>query len=317
MSTIIQTGSFISNGVGLSIPLRQGVAWFRCYNTTQIAATPNPGRCIGGYYQVGMPAGQGISYNNFAGNNITLTNIFAAGTGFSLYNTSLQNMSAPRALTAVNNANPPVVTSTPATADMYTGMVVRMLGVTGAAQLAGMDFTVAITGGNTFNLTYMSPIVAGTNGLYRIIYYPPLFAPSIYYITAITLGSPTVIKLSVQHQLVVGQQVRISIPDPLMGTTQLDGLSGEVIATSAVNNTISLNIDSTGFTAFQFPLTAYSPISNAMIIPYGEGSAVPNALDDAVYNTSQIGINLAGGAQSPAGSANDVIYWETGTSIDL
>ena len=40
-------------------------------------------------------------------------------------------------------------------------------------------------------------------------------------------------------------------------------------------------------------------------------------LSDATINTGLIGIQLVGGANSPAGAVNDVIYWTSGNSFSI
>lgn len=64
-------------------------------------------------------------------------------------------------------------------------------------------------------------------------------------ISAITLGAATVIDFGIAHTFVTGDSVNFS---GVGGTVQLDGLRAEIIAADA--NTITVNINSTGFTAF-------------------------------------------------------------------
>jgi hypothetical protein len=79
-----------------------------------------------------------------------------------------------------------------------------------------------------------------------------------------------------------------------------------------------VNIDTTGFTAFAFPLIAAVPCNFAVVKPLGEDSATaPNVLADATENQSYIGIELSAGAQSPAGVVGDVIYWKAYKSFNL
>jgi hypothetical protein len=56
-----------------------------------------------------------------------------------------------------------------------------------------------------------------------------------------------------------------------------------------------------------------------MVIPIGEDTATAiaqsqNILSDATTNQGYIGVILAAGVASPAGQANDVIYWQAGTA---
>jgi hypothetical protein len=86
-------------------------------------------------------------------------------------------------------------------------------------------------------------------------------------------------------------------------------------------NTITVDVNTTGFTAFAFPLTAAPGFSPAMVIPLGENMANAlsngtNYLADAVYNAAQTGVLLMGAATGPAGVNADVIYWNATKSFN-
>jgi hypothetical protein len=127
--------------------------------------------------------------------------------------------------------------------------------------------------------------------------------------------------MSVTHGFTVGQEVRIIVPDAF-GMTEIDGLQGTITAidtTTTTGNSITVDIDSTAFTTFAFPLAAAVPFSPAMVVPLGEAATSPyeNLLDDATINTGYIGMILAAGADSPAGVTSDVIYWVAGKSFSV
>jgi hypothetical protein len=217
-------------------------------------------------------------------------------------------------LTAISNAVPPVVT-TGSTATLSDNDVVRIYNVIGAQQLGGYDFSIDVLTGTTFELSYMGGILAGTTGNFTKVLTDPIFYPSYRYITGLTLGTSTTVAMSVSHNYTVGQKVRFKIPSGF-GTTQLDGLSG-TITSSTVDlptnfNIIVVDIDSSGFTPFFFPLTGAVPFSPAIVTPVGEAAEEPysNLLGDATENRSLIGMKMAGGINGPAGSVGDVIYWK-------
>ncbi len=123
------------------------------------------------------------------------------------------------------------------------------------------------------------------------------------------------------HGYTVGQEVRFSTDD-LNGMTEINGLSGTVTAVGSTS-TFTVNIDSSAFTTFTFPVTAnpgaYTP---AQVVPFGEDTAQAlssstNILGDATVNTGYIGVKLAYGAAAPAGVNNDVIYWVAGKSFNV
>jgi hypothetical protein len=129
--------------------------------------------------------------------------------------------------------------------------------------------------------------------------------------------------MSVTHDYIVGQEVRLIIPDAF-GMVEANGLSGTIlsITQNATNNLIELDIDSSAFTLFDFPLTAVGAFSPAMVVPIGEDTAAALAagtdiLSDATENRSYIGMQLAGGTSCPAGANADVIYWVAGKSFSV
>lgn len=67
---------------------------------------------------------------------------------------------------------------------------------------------------------------------------PQYYEPSVYTISAIGLGVLTTITTSVNHDYVVGQLVRLAIPQP-NGATQLNETQSYVVSISAPNQVIT------------------------------------------------------------------------------
>ena len=87
---------------------------------------------------------------------------------------------------------------------------------------------------------------------------PQYFQPRQFEITAITLGTTTLVTTSVAHDYAVGQQVRLYIPS-FYGCQGLSGRQGYVIALTADTMQMILNIDSSqNITAF-IPNPSYGP----------------------------------------------------------
>lgn len=329
-NTIIQQGRFTGTGAAQILSIRSDFDWMKVYNWT--VATNNQTTAIGVeyYWQRGMPTGGGWEYlKSNATNAANLSKALTTG-GFSLIDSSII---IPRALnngstgvSALSAATPPVAT-VGSTAGMSPANIVRMYNIQGGQQIGGMDFTIGFNtfSGTTFSLDYMVNIGAvGSTGNFRVIPFDPIFYPRRRYITAVTTGSTTLVKMSVTHGYQVGQEVRFIVPD-VFGMTQLDGLQGSIIAidtTVTTGNTITVDIDSSAFTAFAFPASTAVPISFAEVVPIGENTATAlsfgqNILSDATINAAFIGVSLAAGANSPAGQANDIIYWVAGKSFSV
>jgi|SRR5579859_554775 len=318
-NTVLQQGSFVSTGAATTIQVRSGVDWIRTYNYTQIAANAvTTGYEF--YYQFGMPAGGGLEYqSNGAGTAINLIAL-AAGTGFTIVDSSL-NVPGPAVIvTGSSNVVRPIVT-TGNTAGLATNSVVRLTNLTGQANLSGYDFTIDTIVANTSfriaNALANAPGAVATAGFYRIIPFDPLYYPTKRNIVNITQAAQAVVTTSVNHGYVPGMSVRLSVP-AAFGMTQADGLLVNITAVTL--GTFTVNLDTTAFTAFVFPGAAAVPFTPASCQPVGEETdqfSNPNLLDDATVNTAYIGVQLAAGANSPAGQAADVIYWLAGKSFNI
>src|SRR5579872_6821588 len=78
---------------------------------------------------------------------------------------------------------------------------------------------------------------------------PQYYLPSVFTISALVLGSSTTVTTSVNQNYVVGQLVRLLIPESY-GSFQLNGQTGYVTSIPAANQVV-VNINSTQANAFQ------------------------------------------------------------------
>lgn len=324
-NTIILQGRFTSDGTPHFIPLRGGVDWIEVFNSTTAAAGAAVGTGYQFLWQSGMPQGQGFAYSNPA---VPIMAQLAAGTGFFFQDRSvITNTRSPNVITNISNANPPRVTS--ANHGLITGDIVRLVQTVGALQIDGIDFRVTRIDANNFDLTWMSPIVTaaapGPNARFFKISNEAIFQPRQRIITSITQALQAVVKFAAPHNFTVGQEIRFKVPvvtAVAYGMTQINNLIGTVLAIDLVNNTVTVDIDTTGFTAFAFPLNADVPFTLAQAVPVGENTAEANffgvdPLGDAVFNDAEIGMLLQAGVLSPAGVNNDVIFWKAGVSFSV
>ena len=318
-NTVIQQGSFVSTGSTQTLQVRSGVDWIRVYNYTQIAANAvTTGYEF--YYQFGMPAGGGLEWQSNGGGTAVNIIALAAGTGFTIVDSSLNVPGAQIAITAGTNAVQPVY-STANTAGLATNSTVRLTNLTGQANLSGYDFTIDTVVANTSfriaNPLANAPGAAATAGFWRLIPFDPLYYPTRRNIVNITSAAQAVITTAVDHGYLPGMSVRLSVP-AAFGMTQADGLLVNITAIALGSFTV--NLDTTAFSAFVFPGAAAVPFTPASCQPVGEETdqfSNPNLLDDATLNTAYIGVQLAAGTNSPAGVANDVIYWMAGKSFNI
>lgn len=318
--TIIQQGRFTSAGEAVELQIRSDVDWMKVLNYTVAGAGQTTAVGVEYYWQRGMAPDTGIEYKKSnAANADDLTAALTSG-GFTLLDTSGSPLASLNAtITAISAASIPVATNT-GTNGLVAGDVVRLTNVAGAQQLGGFDFTVGINTLNstTFSLDYMSQIVAGTTGSWRKINFQPQFYPRHRAISSISKASNAVIIMTVTHGFTAGQKVRLRVPEAY-GMVEADGKLVTITAVNTTTNSITTDLDSSAFTTFAFPVTAAVPFSPALVVPVGEAASgsYANLLDDATDNVSFLGMKLAAGADSPAGSASDVIYWVAGKSFSV
>lgn len=348
-------GRFTANGSNVFIPLPAGCDWIHILNETAAyagAAAANTGVKFDWF--VGDATGRGtVEYvTNATPTTLNITQI-AAGAGFYFINTTnstpgpLNNGST--GITAISTATPPRVTCG-STAGMFSGQTVELYNIVGAPQLSGLQFTITVIDATHFDLTNGPTLaVAGTTGSFRVIPYQPLFvAPTVRGVTTLTtLQDPywyptyrtitnisqalnAIITLAVTHTYTVGQSVTLKVPTvtaTAFGMTQLNGLQAVTIIAinqadaNGYTNTITVNVDTTGFGAFAFPAAAAPGFTPAMVVPVGENTAQAinsgqNILADATVNQSAFGLLLVAGAMSPAGQNANVIQWVAGKSFN-
>lgn len=326
-NTIIQQGYFTSTGSNQTITLESGVDWMKVYNQSIAAANQTTAVAAEFYWQRGFAANSQWAYfKSNAANAANLSQYTTAG-GFQYVDTSVGRIgSVNSTITAISTATPPVVTNT-GTNGLVAGQVVRLLSITGAPQFGGMDFTVGYgtLSTTTFSLDYASTLaIAGTTASWAVVNWDPLYYPTRRFITAITQASQAVITLSVTHGYQVGQAVRIIVPSAC-GMVQMNNLLGNIVAVDTAtgngHNSITVDIDSSAFTAFAFPAAAAYPFRYAEVVNVGEDSALAiadnvNLLSDAVYNTGYTGMVLKGGAGFPGGANTNVMFWVAGKSFN-
>lgn len=320
MDSQILRGTFVSDGNTRYLSIRSDVDWISVTNntnwSTDIGAHANLSADF--YWQRGMPAGTAMR-RYWNANGSAVINTQSVTTGFTLYDSSVLTPGAAVATTGYAGANPPVITTGSTAGLTANASVIRFVGGAMSAvspTLCGIDWLVTALVANTSvtipTLANAPTAAAGSAGFYRIIPYPPIFKPRRCIVANVTQAVNPTVTTNIAHGYVVGQKISFLVP-AVHGMTQLNNLTGTVLTTPTVN-TFTMDIDTTAFTAYAWPLVAVSPNSYATVFPFGETatSTYANLLDDATFNDSSIGIILTGGATGPAGINNDIVYWVAG-----
>jgi hypothetical protein len=323
--TIITQDSFSSTGVGVKIPLPSSADYFVTKNLTQLATTQATGRGVmfEWYGNNLVAADNAIEWKKTDTTN-ALNMVLATSGGFTYVTTApTVEAQAANAITAITNASPAVVSQT----NTYSeGDIIRIYNTTGMLQIGGMDFQISSVSGSDYTLIGLRAAgfaAAATAGNTRRISKQAAVDPEFLYVTEITRASSAVVRTSVDptSYYAVGMKVHFSIPSSF-GMTQMNQLTGTITAMSSADYTMTVDIDSSAFTAFAFPASSASPGATlfATVAPAGQstkynpvtGVQTGYNFTLAPFHTGQFTpyMYLAAGAQSPAGSSGDVIVWQ-------
>ena len=330
--TILDGGSFTSTGAGVKVPVPSSADYFRTWNITQMPLAPATAVVIGGEWfgskfgSGATAANDGIRWKKTNSTNTVTMDTFATSTasnGFTYVTSApVVEAQAANAITAITAASPAVVTQT----NTYSeDDVVYLYNTTGMLQIAGMPFQISTVSSSGYTLKGLRAAAfstPGTAGYTRRVSKFNAVEPEYLYITEITRATQAVVRTSVDptNHYVVGMKIHFSVPYSF-GMTQINGLTGKIVAVSAANYTVTVDIDTTAFTAFAFPASTASPTAQlfATYSPAGASTQydpvtqVQTGYDfqKQPFRTGEFTpyMFLAGGAQSPAGAASDVINW--------
>lgn len=195
---------------------------------------------------------------------------------------------------SINAANPAQITTTTAhgltSGDVVIFQDLYQTSTTGMPQITNIPFTVTVTGTTTFtipwntnqsNYTAFNTATSTNNvGSFKKVLYPYLYFPGQTFISAITTGTTTTIDTTDAHNFVVGQEVAIRMP-PLWGDARYNSLPNVVTPGSPIYayviavtdyNTVIVNINSTGYSAFNTNQTVASVpgLSYPQIVAVGD-----------------------------------------------
>lgn len=330
--TILTGGSFTSTGAGVKIPLPSSADYFKTWNITQMPLAPATavvisGEWFGPKFGLGQTAANdGLRWKKSTSTSAINIDTFATSTasnGFTYVTTSpIVEAQAANAITAITATSPAVVTQT----NTYSnGDILRIYNTTGMLQIAGMPFQISSVSGSGYTLTGLIAAgfaAAATAGNTRRVSQFAAVDPETLYITAITQATSAVVTTSVDptNYYVVGMKIHFSIPASF-GMTQMNQLTGTITAVSSTNYTVTVNINSSAFTAFAFPASTASPTAQlfATFAPAGASTQFdPVSLVQTGYDFQHQSFRtgqfvpylfLSGGAQSPAGANADQINW--------
>ena len=330
--------TFTSDGTVKTLEIPSGYDWIRVQNLTA-AAQATVDLPYEFFWTQGMTTGiKWTKLGNVANDPLTVDDI-VANEGFFKVDSSTNSLSAAIAITSATNITEPVF-DTGTTTNLSNGTIVRLTGMTGQENLSGYDFAIdTIVGSTSFKMAAAlatAPGAAASAGAYRIVQWDPIIYPRWRYIANITAAASAVITTTVPSGYSVGQKVTVIVPTSAQsgtsdyGMTEINNLVGTITAVTDTvgTQTITVDIDSSGFTAFTFPTAAKAtgrPLSKAIVVPagYDTSKAIAQSVNIGNFsykNKGFIGVRLlnpnssADGIAGPAGALNDVMFVQAGLS---
>lgn len=297
------SGSYTSDGNAREIALPFKPTKFELFNRTQFNSTATPGVTKRAWWLRGLSSDEAYTVKNTDGAATDESNFLSAG-GFTFIDpATLSPALVDTAITSISQANPAVVTMS-ANHNLASGSLIRLINSTAMFQATGFVWQVSITGATTFTIPVNSSgfAAAASGGTVRRVF-PGDYQPERAYITNISQASQAVVSTSFDHGYSVDEAVTVYVPIG-WGMTEMNGLRGKIVAVTA--NTFTVDIDSSAFTAFSFPTSAFVSAGAGLphVVPIGIEKS--NALTDATENQSNFVGRLG---LAIVGANNDVIDW--------
>jgi len=362
--TQITTGTFINvASTPMYLPIPNYINRFTLRNLTRsgitalgVAGSLTTDRIVEAYYNPAYTVDTAlIRQNGTATTFAPLNNGVLALNGFQAYNGATYKQGPTIAVASfvpsATAATQATVFTTGAAHGFNVGDNVRITGFTTAPQLGGLVMTVVAVGSTTTFTTMLNTFNAVTSigSVYKVgnayVQNSSLYFPQNRVIAGITLANPMVVTTLVPQYYAIGDVVRFQIPT-VFGMQQIvSGTNGLPLefTVRAVNNavgtqTVTLEADSTAYTAFAWAAAAQYPYSLPVMVPQGEGNTnnlngiVPfplpygnqDVLSFARQNTAFNGILIGAGSGFNAtvggvpagiiGATADAWEWEAITS---
>jgi hypothetical protein len=228
------------------------------------------------------------------------------------------------------------VVSMASTGSIVVGDMVRVLNPTAMLQASGITAQVtAVTSNVSITLGYVATSVSnGANFTSNATacsirkYIPQLFYPRALQVMHVTQATQAVVYFARPNNFTPGELVDFSVPSTY-GMTQLNSLTGKSsgparvlsVTNSSTQSSITLDLDSSGFTAFAYPTSANSvgAASPPFCVPAGSGvvpasgsASIPQSppgtnLQDAFDNRNQFYMYVG---SSVVGANSAVMQWE-------
>lgn len=302
--------------VAVNIPMTDMPDWVFVKDTTNWGAQSTAANPIYAEWFSSMAAGSFLALGQPSSTGSGVTTYTSQGTsgGFTFIDQTNPPTFAKVAVTTVNGTTFVVATST--TTGINVGDTVRLINIVGGQQISGPNLyqVTAVSAGASITLGYAASaasagltVANATTGYYQKVY-PGQFLPNTLPVAYITQATQAVVYFFRQNPYSPGEIVDFQIPTPY-GMTQLSNLTARAgsgpfsnspaggarvlsVTNSSTVSSITIDVDTTGFTAFQYPTSAAfaGGASPAVCMPAGSGVVPLNG--SATIPASPPGTNL-------------------------
>jgi hypothetical protein len=218
--------------------------------------------------------------------NVTgaLTTEAVTASGFTFIDTSNPPTYAALATTAITGNAGTFVCTMASTGSIVVGDYVRLYGTTGELQIAGYTFQVtAVTTNVSITLGYMASggqtFAADATAGSVVKYIPNLLYPRWGYVANISQAAQAIVSFTAKNDFTPGENVSFRVSSDF-GMDEINNRSARVLSVtnSSTVSSVTLDLDTTGFTAFTFPTSAVAAagVSPAVCVPSSSG-VVPDS----------------------------------------
>ncbi len=297
--------------VAVNIPMTDKPDWIFVKDLTNQGVTVAAVPALESEWFSGMAQGSFIGINQAITTGALTTTTGTTG-GFTFINQANPPVYAKVAVTAVNGTT--FVVSTANTAGINVGDYVRLINIVGAKELSGILFQVTAVSANTSITLGMAAtavaaglvIANGTTGFYQKVY-PSFMYPGLRQILHITQATQAKVYFGTPNDFTPGELVDFRIPTEF-GMIQLNDLTGTpregfdgnpvgaarvlVTTNTATESSITLDYDTSGFTAFAYPTSALISMGGSPAVCFPAGSGVVPLNGSATIPVSPPGTNL-------------------------
>ncbi len=299
-----------SNGASLAavnVPLSDRPDWFFVEDRKNWGAQSTAANPVFAEWKYGMAQGAYLALGQPSGTTTTVTLYASQGTsgGFTFIDASNPPLFAGLVSTTINDST--FVVSMTNTGSIAVGDWVRVINPVGMLQIGGLVAQVtAVSVNSSITLGYVATGVAGLNvsgnasSSTILKFIPDKFYPKALRIINVTQATQAKVYFAQQNDFTPGELVDFTIPSSY-GMTQLNFKTGQpqgaarvlVVTNTATESSITLDVDSTGFTPFLYPLTGSVLGTNSPATCYPAGSGVVPLNGSATVPASPPGTNLA------------------------